>query len=71
VEVGDPFFYIFCFISISIYFEPFPNSNFDSDFIFNIQNQKPTSDVVILMIILFVLNNIPFSSLFSRISFRF
>jgi hypothetical protein len=28
-------------------------------------------DEVILMIILFVLNNIPFSSLFSRISFRF
>jgi hypothetical protein len=27
-------------------------------------------DEVILMIILFVLNNIPFSSLFSRISFR-
>jgi hypothetical protein len=28
-------------------------------------------DEVIVMIILFVLNNIPFSSLFSRISFRF
>jgi hypothetical protein len=27
-------------------------------------------DEIILMIILFVLNNIPFSSLFSRISFR-
>jgi hypothetical protein len=55
-RLTSPFLFYFCFsflISISLYFETF-KFKFDSGFIFNIQNLKPTYDVVFILLYLFI-----------------
>jgi hypothetical protein len=68
------YLFFFCFYYFLVFFSFFSNPNFNpnSNFVALYILANPINcDEVILMLILFVLNNIPFPSLFSRISFRF